>query len=103
MHEEQPMLTAEAPEDSNMIDQSYTLVKIEDVANGKTSSLMTPSRVTTIVMFVLIMFGMIFPMYRLYKRTVACLQRRRQANTERRRLVEDTPVRNTNLYLRIFP
>ena len=55
---------------------------------------MTPSRVTTIIMFILIMFGMVFPIYRLYKRTVACLQRRRQANTERRRLVEDTPVRN---------
>ena len=96
MNEDQPILTAEAPEDSNMIDQSYTLVKIEDVANGKSSSLMTPSRVTTIVMFVLIMFGMIIPMYKLYKRTVACLQRRRQANAERRRLVEDNPVRNKN-------
>ena len=93
MNEEQPMLTAQAPEDSNMIDQSYTLVKIEDVTNGKSPSSMTPSRVTTIVMFVLIMCGMVIPMYKLYKRSVACIQRRRKANTERRRLVEDKPIK----------
>ena len=93
MNEEQPMLTAQAPEDSNMIDQSYTLVKIEDVTNGKSPSSMTPSRVTTIVMFVLIMCGMVIPMYKLYKRLVACIQRHRQANAERRRLVEDKPVK----------
>ena len=93
MNEDQPILTAQAPEDSNMIDQSYTLVKIEDVTNGKSPSSMTPSRVTTIVMFVLIMCGMVIPMYKLYKRSVACIQRRRQANAERRRLVEDKPVK----------
>ena len=75
MNEEQPMLTAQAPEDSNMIDQSYTLVKIEDVTNGKSPSSMTPSRVTTIVMFVLIMCGMVIPMYKLYKRSVAAASR----------------------------
>ena len=94
MHDDQPMLTADAPEDSNMIDRSYNFVKIEDVTNGKTSTLMTPARVTTIIMFVLILFGLIFPIYRLYKRIVACLLRHRQANTERTRLVEDIPIRN---------
>ena len=63
MHDDQPMLTADAPEDSNLVDCSYSFVKIEDVTNGQSSALMSPARVSTVIMIVLILIGLVYPIY----------------------------------------
>ena len=93
IHEEVPMMTNEGQEDSNLIDQSYTLIKVEDISNGETpSTAITPTMITTIIMSIMITCGMVFPLYRLIKKTIACLKRR-QTTAETRRLVEKKPTR----------
>ena len=92
MNEEVPMMTAEAPDDSNLIDQSYTLIKVEDITNGESPSTVTPTMITTIVMSIMIMCGMVFPLYKLIKKTIACIKRK-QTSAERKRLVEKKPTK----------
>ena len=93
MHEEIPMMTNEGQEDSNLIDNSYTLIKVEDISNGENpSTVVTPTMITTIVMSIMITCGMIYPLYRLIKRTIACMKRRK-TSAETLRLVEKKPAR----------
>ena len=81
-HEDQPIIAAEAPEDSNLVDRSYSFIKVEDVTNGQSAALTSPARVSTIIMIVLILIGLVYPIYCIYKRIASCLNKRRQTNMD---------------------
>ena len=66
--EDQPAIIAEALEDSNLMDKSYSFIKVEDVQNGQSEALMGHACVSTIIMMILILIGMIYPIYIVYKR-----------------------------------
>ena len=83
--EDQPAIIAEAPEDSNLVDKSYSFIKVKDVQNGQSEALMGPARVSTIIMMILILIWMIYPMYIVYKRIISCLNKQRQSNTKVRK------------------
>ena len=76
--EDQPAIMASAPEDSNLIDRSYSFIKVEDLLNGQSEALMGPARISTIIMIVLLLIGMMYPCYILYKRVFSCLTKQRQ-------------------------
>ena len=41
--EDQPAIVAKTPEDSNLVDRSYSFIKVEDVQNGQSAALMGPA------------------------------------------------------------
>ena len=84
--EDYPMIMSGSDEVS-MVDQSYTLLKVEDVENGAAETILTPSRIMTIVMFIFIMAGLIVPCCRLRKRIRAWITKSRTPNSRR----ENTP------------
>ena len=92
--EDQPAIIAEAPEDSNLVDWSYSFIKVEDVQNGQSAALMGPARVSTIIMIVLILIGMIYPIYCIYKRIASCLNKRRQTNMEVTRSEKENSIKS---------
>ena len=86
-----------APEDSNLIDRSYSFIKVKDLQNGQSEALMGPARISTIVMIVLLLIGMMYPCYILYKRIFSCLTKQRQSNTEVGKIVRNDSIEPTTI------
>ena len=66
--EDKPSIMASAAEDSNLIDESYSFIGVEDLKNGQTESHMGPARISTYVMIARLLIGITYPCYIFYKK-----------------------------------
>ena len=71
--EDKPSIMASAAEDSNLIDESYSFIWVEDLTNGSPKShTMGPARISTYVMIALLLLGITYPCYIFYKKIYRC-------------------------------
>ena len=62
---------------------------------------MGPARVSTIIMIVLILIGMIYPIYFIYKRLASCLNKPRQTNMEVTRSEKEDSTKNQKRFRKV--
>ena len=78
--EDKPSIVASAAEDSNLIDESYSFNRVEDLTNGLPESYtMGPARISTYVMITLLLIGITYPCYIFYKKIYKCLTKQRES------------------------
>ena len=75
---------ASSGSDDVMIDKSYSLLKIEDIQNGAKENIMTPANIMSVVMVIFILLGMSYPCWRLSKRIIACIKRKKSSSSRNR-------------------
>ena len=78
--EDKPSIVASAAEDSNLIDESYSFNRVEDLTNGLPESYtMGPARISTYVMITLLLIGITYPCNIFYKKIYKCLTKQRES------------------------
>ena len=78
--EDKPSIVASAAEDSNLIDESYSFNRVEDLTNGLPESYtMGPACISTYVMIALLLIGITYPCYIFYKKIYKCLTKQRES------------------------
>ena len=78
--EAKPSIVASVAEDSNLINESYSFNRVEDLTNGLPESYtMGPARISTYVMITLLLIGITYPCYIFYKKIYKCLTKQRES------------------------
>ena len=74
--EDHPSIVDNAADDSNIINESFSFIRMEDLKNGSQEGYtMGPARISTWVMVALLLIGATYPSYIIYKKLYRCLIR----------------------------
>ena len=91
--EDHPSIMDNAANDSKIINESFSVIRLEDLINGSQESYtMGPARISTWVMVALLLIGATYPSYIIYKKLYRCLIKCKESGNS-----AAVPVRNDSV------